>query len=229
MKVKQTLLLGLMTFACAATLVSPAAVAKGNGGGASQLTADEGKALQFMREEEKLARDVYTTLGNQWKLPVFSNIANAEQQHTDRIKSLLTTYRLADPVVNDAVGVFKEPALNTLYTQLIARGQTSLAEALQVGALVEETDISDLQKAISGTRQADIAQVYGNLMRGSRNHLRAFAKQIENQGVTYQAQALPQVEVDAIINSPTERGGQGGGQGHGNGGGNGQCQGRRMQ
>ena len=152
MKVKQTLLLGLMTFACAATLVSPAAVAKGNGGGASQLTADEGKALQFMREEEKLARDVYTTLGNQWKLPVFSNIANAEQQHTDRIKSLLTTYRLADPVVNDAVGVFKEPALNTLYTQLIARGQTSLAEALQVGALVEETDISDLQKAISGTR-----------------------------------------------------------------------------
>ena len=88
MKVKQTLLLGLMTFACAAKLVSPAAVAKGNGGGASQLTADEGKDLQYMREEEKLTRDVYTKLGNKWKLPVLSNIANAEQQQTDRIKSM---------------------------------------------------------------------------------------------------------------------------------------------
>lgn len=173
------------------------------------LSSAETATLVFMREEEKLARDVYLVLHQQWQIPVFSNIASSEQQHTDKVKGLLQTYRLADPVTNDTVGVFQNPQLASLYAQLVAQGKTSAIEALQVGALIEETDIADLQKAIAGTTRPDIVQVYSNLMRGSRNHLRAFVGQLAAQGGAYTAQVLPQAEVDAIASSATERGGNG--------------------
>lgn len=218
----KTVMASIVALACVSMLAAPTVFAKGNAQGnvqagqvaAPTLTVTEAEALLFMREEEKLARDVYLTLYKQWKLPVFNTISGSEQQHTDRVKALLQTYRLADPVTNDTVGVFTNPQLAALYSQLVTAGQSSLLEALNVGAFIEETDIADLQKALAGTTRPDIATVYGNLMRGSRNHLRAFVGQIEAQGVAYTAQALPQAEVDAIINSPTERGQ--GGQGHGN-------------
>ena len=39
------------------------------------LTDDEAAALAYLREEEKLARDVYLTLADTWQLPIFANIA----------------------------------------------------------------------------------------------------------------------------------------------------------
>lgn len=96
------------------------------------------------------------------------------------------------------------------------QGANSRLDALLVGALIEETDIMDLQQAIENSTQADVANVYNNLMRASRNHLRAFADQIQQQDVSYVAQVLPQTEVDAILNSPCERG-KGGAQKRGQG------------
>ncbi len=143
---------------------------------------------------------------------------------TDKVKALLQTYRITDPVTNDTVGVFLNADLAALYAQLVARGQTSSLEALHVGALNEEVDIVDLQKSMSETTRPDILSTYDNLMRASRNHLRAFVGQIQSQGIAYVAQTMPQAEVDAIINSPNERGQGGGGQGGGRG--NGQGRGR---
>jgi hypothetical protein len=71
-------------------------------------------------------------------------------------------------------------------------------EALQVGVCIEELDTGDLDDAIAATRRSDLLQVYGNLQRASRNHLRAFAGQLESRGVAYE---------DAILDSPMERGG----------------------
>jgi len=45
------------------------------------LTAEEETELVYMREEEKLARDVYLTLTDTWQLPIFWNIAGAKQRH----------------------------------------------------------------------------------------------------------------------------------------------------
>ena len=229
MTLPKTLIAGMVAIACTGLLTTPATFAQGNGQAVAPpqtevLTVTENEALRFMREEEKLARDVYITLYNQWKLPVFNNISQSEQRHTDRVKALLQTYRLTDPVTNDTVGVFLNADLAALYAQLVARGQTSPLEALHVGALIEEVDIVDLQKSMSETTRSDVLSTYDNLMRGSRNHLRAFVGQIQAQGVTYVAQTMPQAEVDAIVNSPNERG-QGGG-GHGGGNGNGQGRGR---
>ncbi|WP_308874259.1 DUF2202 domain-containing protein [Thiothrix subterranea] len=174
------------------------------------LTADETATLLFVREEEKLARDVYLTLFNKWGTETFQNIAlNSEQQHMDVMGTLVDTYNLQDPVVIDTIGAFTDPVLLGLYQDLVMRGSTSLNDGLLVGGFIEEFDINDLQEAIdeanAGSKPADIIVAYTNLMCGSRNHLRSFVGQIEKNGVDYQAQVIPQATVDAIVNSPEEQ------------------------
>ena len=142
------------------------------------LSAAEKADLLYMREEEKLARDVYTAFYARYSLRVFSNIAASEQAHMDAIGRLLTRYGLADPTAGKAPGVFTNPDLQALYNDLIARGNQSLAEALRVGVLIEETDIADLQASLAHTTRADLRLVYTNLLRGSRNHLAAFTRQL---------------------------------------------------
>jgi hypothetical protein len=187
-------------------------------------TLDQGEtaSLVFMREEEKMARDLYLGFGEQWPLPLFANIARSEQRHLDAVGRLLAKYGVTDPLLEDVQGMFVNPDLQALFDELAARGAGSLAEALQVGALVEEVDIADLVAAIAETDDADVAGVYEHLLRGSRNHLRAFVREIERQGEVYVAQHLEQAAVDEILDSPTERGGDGNGRNGGNGhGGNG--------
>ncbi|MEZ5451771.1 MAG: DUF2202 domain-containing protein [Thiothrix sp.] len=173
-----------------------------------QVQAD---TLAYTREEEKLARDVYKTLGEQWGINSFNNIANSEQQHMDAMGKQLANYGLEDPVKDDSVGAFSNPDLADLYQQLIERGSQSPQEALQVGAYIEELDMLDLQQAIDEADQPGLVSAYENLLKGSRNHMRSFVGQIENQGVDYQAQILPQATVDQITSSGLERGNVGGG------------------
>ena len=185
---------------------------QGNSGSqviATDLSDAEAATLLFMREEEKLARDVYITLFDQWENPVFSNISGSEQRHVDSMKNMIDKYGLVDPVVDDSVGVFQNEELAEVYEQLIQRGSVSLEEALHVGGFIEELDISDLEDAIEESTHADVTRAYENLERGSRNHLRAFVSQIENLGIVYEAQLMPQEEVDEIVDSATERGGKG--------------------
>ncbi len=163
------------------------------------LSSIEASHLVFMREEEKLARDTYITLGDAWGLRVFSNISRSEQTHMDAMLALLNTYGLDDPVVSDAVGSFTNATLAQMYLDLVASGEVSLLDALYVGALIEEVDIRDIQLAIADTAQADIITAYESLIAGSENHLRAFVGQIEQFGVEYVAQVLDQSEVDAIL------------------------------
>jgi hypothetical protein len=138
----------------------------------SDLTADETAGLLYMREEEKLARDVYNQMYTLWGQQVFQNIASSEQNHMDQVKLLLDRYGLADPALDP--GKFSDPTLQALYDQLIAQGSVSLEEALKVGVLIEQTDIADLQVRLAQTDNADIQLVYNNLLNGSYNHLSAF-------------------------------------------------------
>ena len=199
----------------------------------NDLTAEEIEGLLYMREEEKLAHDVYVTLYNLWGLPVLSNIASSEQMHTDTILALLTQYNLDDPAAGLGIGEFANPDLQALYDQLIAQGSQSLADAILVGGLIEETDILDLEAHLAETVQANIIQVYENLLAGSANHLSSFASQYTRQtGETYQAQLLSPEELAALLQSTPDNGqgqGQGGQQGQGQNRGQGQGQGQGGQ
>ncbi|MBS1148066.1 MAG: ferritin [Proteobacteria bacterium] len=166
------------------------------------LTTEEKNDLLFMREEEKLARDVYLTLHDIWGTPVFANIATSEQQHMDAILRLLNTYKLPDPTVGKLVGEFVNEELQALYNALIARGKQSALEALLVGGVIEETDIEDLNAAMATSRLSNIDKVYQNLLNGSYNHLRAFARNIQSlTGQPYVAQVVSQEIVDSILGS----------------------------
>jgi hypothetical protein len=172
------------------------------------ISADEAADLQFMREEEKLAHDVYVTLFAQWGLPVFDNISQSEQQHTEAVAYLLDRYDISDPAAGNAVGEFTDETLQGLYDQLVAQGSQSVADALKVGAAIEEIDILDLQERLAETANPAIVQVYDNLMAGSENHLRAFVGNLASQtGETYAPQYLEQTAYDAIMASSNNTGG----------------------
>jgi hypothetical protein len=138
------------------------------------LTDDENYWLTYMREEEKVARDVYLYLNEKWNIRIFKNIAASEQVHMDAIKALLDTYTLPDPATGLGKGEFTHPDLQELYDDLIRQGSISKLEALKVGVIIEETDIDDLNEGIATTRHNDIKTVYSNLLQGSLNHLDAF-------------------------------------------------------
>jgi hypothetical protein len=154
------------------------------------LSPAEQEGLVFMREEEKLARDVYLTLAAQWQIPIFSNIAASEQTHMDSIRTLLVRYNVPDPVAGMGVGEFATEHFQTLYADLVTLGSQSLINALTVGATIEEIDIVDLYDRLEDLTHQDIQRVYQNLERGSENHLRAFVGQLANRGVTYEPQYL---------------------------------------
>lgn len=165
------------------------------------ISTEETDGLLFMREEEKLARDVYLVLYEKWNRIVFANIASSEQKHTDAIKVLLDQYEITDPVDVDSIGIFKNEILQALFVSLIEQGNISLVEALKVGALIEEIDILDIQNELDAyVQNEDIRIVYENLIKGSKNHLRAFVRNLSRQGIDYVPQKLDNVLYQSIIN-----------------------------
>jgi hypothetical protein len=160
--------------------------AQGRGNGASSsatvttsvstgaLSDAETQALVFIREEEKLARDVYETLYDKWGVSEFSTIAASESRHMASFKNLLDRYGLVDPVGVDTPGAFVNDELQAAYDDLVAQGTQSVEAAYQVGVSIEQLDIADLEELIGQTTHSDISRVMNNLLRGSQNHLAAF-------------------------------------------------------
>lgn len=207
---RQTMLV-LALFGAIGVLGNPADAGRGGGrpGGGQTLVplnSLEQADLVFMRQEEKMARDVYLQNGETYAIPPFDNIAASEQRHMDAMLQLLQRYRVPDPVASLPVGEFVDPSLQALHDNLMALSAADALAALKVGGLIEEVDMRDIVAAIERSQHADIDQAYANLLCGSRNHLRAFAGQIEARtGLPYVAQVMPQAEVDAILATGQQR------------------------
>jgi hypothetical protein len=171
------------------------------------LSADEIAGLLFMREEEKLAHDVYVALDARWGALVFNNIVPSEAQHTEAVRQLILSHGLPDPAATTPPGVFVNSDLQQLYDALVALGQPSLIDALKVGCLIEEKDIIDIEeKKQQVLDEPDIVRVYDNLLCGSRNHLRAFNQALVAAGGAYdQPQFLTLADWTAIADSAQER------------------------
>ncbi|MBO8161852.1 MAG: DUF2202 domain-containing protein [Thermosipho sp. (in: Bacteria)] len=164
------------------------------------LSASETESILQMREEEKLARDVYLTLYEIWGIRTFYNIAQSEQQHMDAVKALLDKYEIEDPVI-DEIGVFQNEDLQDLYFELIKLGKNSITDALIVGATIEDLDIYDLDEFLKITDNQDIEFVYNNLRDGSENHMRAFVSQLSRYGKTYSPVYISVEEFNEIISN----------------------------
>ena len=205
MKTKTILTLALLVLTVWGTFGATAPVLAA----ADPLSADETAGLVFMREEEKLAHDVYVTLYQKWGMPVFNNIASSEATHTSAVKVLLDRYGIADPAAGKSVGQFTDPNLQKLYDQLIEQGSRSLGDALKVGAAIEEIDILDLQTRLAQTDKTDIKLVYNNLKNASYNHLRAFVSTLQRQtGEIYSVQYLDETTYTSIVADSSQPGGR---------------------
>jgi hypothetical protein len=168
------------------------------------LSANELDSLYYMREEEKLARDVYLALYEVWRDQIFSNIAASEQTHTDAVKALIDKYNLIDPAAGNPPGVFTDPKFQLLYDQLVAFGTQSRINALMVGVQIEELDIKDIAGWLALVERGDIITVYTSLLCGSRNHLRSYYPELIASGGSYVPVHITQAEFDAIVSSPME-------------------------
>ena len=185
---------------------------------ATEETSIETDGILFLREEEKLAHDVYVYFAEKYDLRIFNNISKSEQTHMDAMLSLIEEFGLDDPA-SEEPGKFANADLQKLYNDLITKGNASDEEALKVGALVEETDIADLQTALEETSNESIRLVYENLLRASRNHLRAFNRVLASYGVEYKPEVLSDEYFNEIIDASMEKGycyGDRDGQGTGN-------------
>jgi len=143
-----------------------------------ELSQEEADGIIFMRQEEKVARDVYTILGQTWDLKIFENIKIAEQKHMDAVQKLIIKYNLTDPVINDEVGVFADPAFQQMFDDFVLQGQQSIIEAMLVGQTIEEQDIAALENQLSFIDNQDLIKVYSNLKTASENHLFAFTNYV---------------------------------------------------
>jgi len=164
----------------------------------------EAEDLQFVREEEKLARDVYLYSYEKYQLQIFQNISNSEQTHMDSMLGLLEKYGIADPVSDNARGVFVNSTLQDLYNQLTTKSDLSLVDALKVGAQIEDLDIFDIENIMARTTQNDINNVYNNLTCGSRNHLRSFTSELILNSSEYKNEYISDEYYNQIINSDKE-------------------------
>ncbi|MCA9643134.1 MAG: DUF2202 domain-containing protein [Myxococcales bacterium] len=174
---------------------------------AGGLSEREMADLFHMREEEKLARDVYLTLADRWSLRVHENISGSEQRHMDAVKVLLDRYELRDPVGANPRGVFEDESLQKLHDELVAQGLASIEASLRVGCAIEELDIKDLQEAMAASDNQDILNVYGHLLRGSENHLRAFTGALESSaGQIYEPKYLDSGSYGAILSAAHQSG-----------------------
>jgi hypothetical protein len=161
------------------------------------LLPEEVEGLMLMREEEKMAHDVYSSFYDKFGLRVFANIANSESKHMEAVLWLINSYKLTDPASNE-LGVFENADIQNLYNKFMSEGVNEV-EALKIGAFIEEYDIADLEKLISETGNMYIVRVYTNLLNGSKNHLRAFVKNLSSGNVVYQPSILSQTEYAEII------------------------------
>jgi hypothetical protein len=171
------------------------------------LSEAEGAALVYMRQEEKMARDLYLLFADRFGERPFARIAEAEQRHMDLVGTLLARYGIADPIAGLPEGLFADAGLQALYDVLAATGRESRTAALTVGALVEETDLADLLHDLEIADNRDLDAVFQNLAKGSRNHLRAYVEALARQGATYVPEVLDPALFASIVESEKERGG----------------------
>lgn len=230
MKLRSKLtLVGVLSLTIPAIVATNAVAKGGKNTGKSvstSLDATEASHLTFMREEEKLARDVYLTFAEMYPdQPVFHTIATkSEQTHTDTMRDKLDQYNLTDPNPDTnnlpgSLGVFTGEEWGWYFDEkfeaLTKTGSSSELDALNVGALIEELDMHDIADCPEVMAKADYADpcglhytdetalinAYSSLIDGSENHLRSYVGQIEAVigECNYEAQYLPQEEVDAIL------------------------------
>jgi hypothetical protein len=209
----------------------------------SNLSQELKDALGHMGNEERLAYDVYMNLydyhaqNNATAIMQLQNIATrSEKTHVEIVQSLVRRYDLGednltdvDNAVADNTVAFEDmprgqydiPAIQDLYDALYAKGVTSVQDALEVGCMVEVTDINDLDAYLQTAQNdnaADVQAAFEVLRSGSYNHYWAFDTGLKNLGVTDGCCSLGTIDGVNYCHTEYPQNNQSNGSGNGDGG-----------
>ncbi|HHB94619.1 MAG TPA: DUF2202 domain-containing protein [Campylobacterales bacterium] len=167
----------------------------------SELTQDLKDSITYMYNEEKLAKEIYLNVYKKQPLQQLYNIASkSEIKHEEAVNDLAVKYDLNitlypdtdipyDKKSLDSYGNGRYPvvAVQELYDMLYDKGIQSKKDALEVGCMVEVTDINDLDKYIdqaTTSNASDVLDVFNFLRNGSYKHYWAFDKGLKNMGIS---------------------------------------------
>lgn len=170
----------------------------------ADLTADEIEFLFAVREDEKLARDLYAVFYTKFQNKIFENIGKSETTHLKAIERLYDYYQIDYPVVGDA-GKFSDPELQHLYDSLIVKGDSLLA-AVKIMANLEESNIFHYREVLKTIINTNIKIVIENLEKGSENHFKAAIREITALGGVYTPLILSSEDYREIIATGFEKG-----------------------
>ena len=162
------------------------------------ISSHEKEGLLFIWEEEKAARDLYTSLYEKNNLSIFQDLVRSEQSHMDQARAIIEKYALTIPEKDDQ-GVFQNQTMQKVHDELLAKGLRSDQDALKVAASFEEISIVDLEKELAATKALDIKTMYQGLLAGSRKHLRSYVNDLKDQGIQYSPQYLEKDEYEKIV------------------------------
>ena len=165
---------------------------------AAALSSREKEGLIFIWEEEKMARDLYTSLYENDKLSIFSDLARSEQSHMDQARAIVDKYALII-TGKDEQGVFQNQTLQKIHDELLARGLSSDQDALKAAATFEEISIMDLEKELNATHAEDVKAMYQGLQAGSQKHLRSYVTDLKDRGFKYDPRYLRNGEFEKIV------------------------------
>lgn len=132
---------------------------------------------RYLWEEEKLAHDIYETLGEKWDLRVFHNIKQSERQHMEMVELIIREKNISFELFSER-GKFHNKELQQLYDKLLAQGLKSPKNALEAGKIIEETDIKDLEILLMKEMVPNEKQILESLLFASKRHLAAFERKI---------------------------------------------------
>jgi hypothetical protein len=179
---------GIMTLTTEKTMTSPIVA----------VSSREKEGMLFMWEEEKTARDLYTSLYEKNNLTIFMNLVRSEQSHMYQAKAIIDKYGLTI-LGKEEPGVFHNKTLQEIHDRLLAEGLQSDQYALKAAATFEEISIVDLEREISATRAEDIRVVYQGLLAGSRKHLRTYVGEMQDRGIQYAPKYLDKAMFVEIV------------------------------
>ena len=133
--------------------------------------------LTEMREEERMARDLYTQLAASSGEAIFTRIAGAEQRHLDAVERLMTSQGMSPEAAGTTVGRYAVGEVQAAYTRWLSQGRASDQAAYKVGVELETWDIAEL-KTMEVPSDTTGARVVAALLNGSEHHLTAFTKAV---------------------------------------------------
>ena len=169
----------------------------------AQITKSEKESLRYMYEEEKLAHDMYSVLSEKYNLPIFKNISKSETYHMSLVENLCLKYDVN--IKKNERGIFENLKLQKVFNQFKIQGEQNLIQALIIGATIEDLDIFDLTEYLNTDTNKEIKDVYQKLLCGSKNHMRAFIRQLKFKETTYTPKYIKNETLLKILNEQHQK------------------------